>query len=74
MSGNGSGMGGPGGGMSGGRSGNSSFAYATPLAIFAALFFGAFVFIAYRFRARVWKLGERNRGLMLWTVLGVGFF
>ncbi|UMY54677.1 MULTISPECIES: glycosyltransferase 87 family protein [Paenibacillus] len=77
MSGNGSGMGmgGPGGGMGGGgRSGNSSSAYATPLAIFAALFFGAFVFIAYRFRARVWKLGERNRGLMLWTVLGVGFF
>ncbi|MCP3777786.1 glycosyltransferase 87 family protein [Paenibacillus sp. MZ03-122A] len=74
MSGNGSGMGGPGGGMGGGRSGNSSSAYATPLAIFAALFFGAFVFIAYRFRAREWKLGERNRGLMLWTVLGVGFF
>ncbi|WDM21916.1 glycosyltransferase 87 family protein [Paenibacillus polymyxa] len=76
MSGNGSGMGmgGPGGGMGGGRSGNSSSAYATPLAIFAALFFGAFVFIVYRFRAREWKLGERNRGLMLWTVLGVGFF
>ncbi|MDQ0048647.1 Gpi18-like mannosyltransferase [Paenibacillus polymyxa] len=74
MSGNGSGMGGPGGGMGGGRSGNSSSAYATPLAIFAALFFGAFVFIAYRFRAREWKFGERNRGLMLWTVLGVGFF
>ncbi|MMZ47798.1 hypothetical protein D1872_94510 [compost metagenome] len=71
MSGNGSGMGGPGGG---GRSGNSSSAYATPLAVFAALFFGAFVFITYRFRARDWKLGERNRGLMLWTVLGVGFF
>ncbi|MDY8022376.1 glycosyltransferase 87 family protein [Paenibacillus polymyxa] len=76
MSGNGSGMGmgGPGGSMGGGRSVNSSSAYATPLAIFAALFFGAFVFIAYRFRAREWKLGERNRGLMLWTVLGVGFF
>ncbi|QNV59472.1 hypothetical protein GMA19_04689 [Paenibacillus polymyxa E681] len=74
MSGNGSGMGGPSGGMGGGRSGNSSSAYATPLAIFAALFFGAFVFIAYRFRTREWKLGEHNRGLMLWTVLGVGFF
>ncbi|SUA72377.1 putative dolichyl pyrophosphate Man9GlcNAc2 alpha-1,3-glucosyltransferase [Paenibacillus polymyxa] len=76
MSGNGSGMGmgGPGGGMGGGRNGNSSSAYATPMAIFAALFFGAFVFIAYRFRAQEWKLGERNRGLMLWTVLGVGFF
>ncbi|MCP3795124.1 glycosyltransferase 87 family protein [Paenibacillus sp. CH40] len=74
MSGNGSGMGGPGGGMGGGRSGNSSSAYATPLAIFAALFFGAFVYIAYRFRAREWKFGECNRGLMLWTVLGVGFF
>ncbi|MGG4187913.1 glycosyltransferase 87 family protein [Paenibacillus peoriae] len=74
MSGNGPGMGGPGGGMGGGRSGNSSSAYATPLAIFAALFFGVFVFIAYRFRAREWKLGERNRGLMLWTVLGAGFF
>ncbi|ASR49835.1 dolichyl pyrophosphate Man9GlcNAc2 alpha-1,3-glucosyltransferase [Paenibacillus kribbensis] len=69
MSGNGPGMGGP-----GGRSGNSSSAYATPLAIFAAVFFGAFVFIAYRFRAREWKLGESNRGLMLWTVLGAGFF
>ncbi|OBA02240.1 dolichyl pyrophosphate Man9GlcNAc2 alpha-1,3-glucosyltransferase [Paenibacillus polymyxa] len=76
MSGNGAGMGvgGPGGGMGGGRNGNSSSAYATPLAIFAALFFGAFVFITYRFRAREWKLGERNRGLMLWTVLGAGFF
>ncbi|WP_404520644.1 MULTISPECIES: glycosyltransferase 87 family protein [unclassified Paenibacillus] len=77
MSGNGGpgmSMGGPGGGMSGGRGGQSSSAYATPLAIFAALFFGAFVFIVYRFRASVWKIGERNRGLMLWTVLGVGFF
>lgn len=74
MSGNGPGMGGPGGGMGGGRSGNSSSAYATPLAIFAAVFFGVFVFIAYRFRAREWKLGESNRGLMLWTVLGAGFF
>ncbi len=74
MSGNESGMGEPGGGMGGGRNGNSSSAYATPLAIFAALFFGAFVFIAYRFRTREWKLGERNRRLMLWTVLGVGFF
>nr|WP_238353889.1 hypothetical protein [Paenibacillus sp. 23TSA30-6] len=67
-----SGNGGP--GMGGGRGGHSSSAYATPLAIFAALFFGAFVFIGYRFRASVWKIGERNRGLMLWTVLGVGFF
>ncbi|KJD47466.1 glycosyltransferase 87 family protein [Paenibacillus terrae] len=67
-----SGNGGP--GMGGGRGGHSSSAYATPLAIFAALFFGAFVFIVYRFRASVWKIGERNRGLMLWTVLGVGFF
>nr|WP_238533495.1 glycosyltransferase 87 family protein [Paenibacillus terrae] len=77
MSGNGGSgksMGGPGGGMGGGRGGQSSSAYATPLAIFAAVFFGAFVFIAYRFRAREWKLGERNRGLMLWTVLSVGFF
>ncbi|WP_025676655.1 glycosyltransferase 87 family protein [Paenibacillus polymyxa] len=76
MSGNGSGMGmgGPGGGMGGGRNGNSSSAYATPMAFLAALFFGAFVFIAYRFRVQEWKLGERNRGLMLWTVLGVGFF
>ncbi|WP_431086026.1 glycosyltransferase 87 family protein [Paenibacillus sp. 8b26] len=67
-----SGNGGP--GMGGGRGGHSSSASATPLAIFAALFFGAFVFIVYRFRASVWKIGERNRGLMLWTVLGVGFF
>lgn len=69
-----SGNGGHGMGMGGGRDGQSSSAYATPLAIFAALFFGAFVFIVYRFRASVWKIGERNRGLMLWTVLGVGFF
>lgn len=77
MSGNGGpgmGKGGPGSGMGGGRSGQSSSAYATPLAIFAALFFGTFVFIVYRFRASVWKIGERNRGLMLWTVLGAGFF
>ncbi|MET3207347.1 UNVERIFIED_CONTAM: Gpi18-like mannosyltransferase [Paenibacillus sp. PvR008] len=69
-----SGNGGHGMGMGGERGGQSSSAYATPLAIFAALFFGAFVFIVYRFRASVWKIGERNRGLMLWTVLGVGFF
>lgn len=66
-------MPGPGGG-SFGRSPESSSAYATGLAVFAAVFFGLTAAAFYKVAHTGRQIRETNKAALVWMLLGIGLF